>query len=112
MFFVSLHSRGGSAVLETPFANGPRHWGQNRSASGSTASSKDDSSAAPATAASPAVRILICGMVFSFGATMMGHPGAPVNPQPEELTQPTSQHPNLFNSDPEHGRRSLNALIE
>src|SRR4030095_14915258 len=31
-FFVSLHSRGGSAVLETPVAYGPRHCGQNFSA--------------------------------------------------------------------------------
>ena len=27
-FFVSLHSVGGSAVGDTPVANGPRHWGQ------------------------------------------------------------------------------------
>src|SRR5882672_3588830 len=32
MFFVSLHSRGGSAYFETPFAYGPRHCGQKRSA--------------------------------------------------------------------------------
>ena len=33
MFFVSLHSVGGSACRETPVAYGPRHCGQNFSAS-------------------------------------------------------------------------------
>ena len=32
MFFVSLHSSGGVAVVDTPVACGPRHCGQNRSA--------------------------------------------------------------------------------
>src|SRR5215510_4699798 len=31
MFFVSLHSTGGVAVLDTPLAYGPRHCGQKRS---------------------------------------------------------------------------------
>src|SRR5215204_3309516 len=35
MFFVSLHSSGGSAVRETPVAYGPRHCGQYFSAVGS-----------------------------------------------------------------------------
>ena len=32
MFFVSLHSTGGVAVVDTPVARGPRHCPQNRSA--------------------------------------------------------------------------------
>ena len=28
MFFVSLHSAGGFASLDTPVPSGPRHWGQ------------------------------------------------------------------------------------
>src|ERR1700750_2420861 len=35
MFFVSLHSSGGSAVRETPVAYGPRHCGQDCFAAGS-----------------------------------------------------------------------------
>src|ERR1700682_5076258 len=59
MCFVSLHSTGGSALLETPLAYGPRHWGQNRSATGSAASNAEDSVAAPTPAASPAAQILV-----------------------------------------------------
>ena len=33
MFFVSLHSTGGSPCGAAPVASGPRHWGQNISAS-------------------------------------------------------------------------------
>src|SRR5215212_11477558 len=66
MFFVSLHSTGGSARLETPLAYGPRHWGQNRSATGSAAGNAEDSCAAPITAASPAAQILVGVMVGSF----------------------------------------------
>src|SRR5687768_13381395 len=33
MFCVSLHTVGGSACRDTPVAWGPRHWGQNFSAS-------------------------------------------------------------------------------
>ena len=82
MFFVSLHSTGGSAVLETPFAYGPRHWGQNRSATGSAASSTNDSSAALVTAASPATWILVSLMVFSLDAPIMGRRGAAVKLKP------------------------------
>jgi hypothetical protein len=65
MFFVSLHSSGGLALLETPLAYGPRHWGQNRSATGSAASNTEDSSAAPMTAVSPAAQILVGVIVGS-----------------------------------------------
>src|SRR4030095_4936146 len=37
----------------------PRHWGQNRSATGSAASNTEDSCAAPMTTASPAAQILV-----------------------------------------------------
>ena len=37
MLLVSLHASGGLAWIETPFAFGPRHCGQFRSASGEAA---------------------------------------------------------------------------
>src|SRR5262249_31185773 len=49
-FFVSLHSTGGSAVVDTPFANGPRHCGQYFSAVASLATPPAASTAARARA--------------------------------------------------------------
>ena len=66
MFLVSLHSTGGSALLETPLAYGPRHWGQNRSATGSAASNTEDSRAAPMRAVSPTAQILVNVIVGPF----------------------------------------------
>src|SRR5438093_8846721 len=81
MCFVSLHSTGGSALLETPLAYGPRHWGQNRSATGSAASHAEDRRAAPMTAASAAAQILVSVNCWLLDSPIMGRWGAVVNHQ-------------------------------